>query len=65
MKSNKILQVITALFLIFSTNAYSAEILSQDEALNFAATKGEELLMAFQEPDLNLRFQKLDELFVT
>lgn len=65
MKSNKILQVITALFLIFAANANSAEILSKDEALNFAATKGEELLMAFQEPDLNLRFQKLDELFVT
>ncbi len=65
MKSNKILQLITALFFIFITKAHSAEVLTPQEALNFAATKGEELLMTFQEPDLNLRYKKLDELFVT
>ncbi len=64
MKSNKILQVIIGLMLIFGTGSVRAQELSEAEALQFASTKGEELLMSFQEPDLAKRYQKLDELFL-
>ena len=64
MKSNKILQVIIGLMLMFGTGSVRAQELSEAEALQFASTKGEELLMSFQEPDLAKRYQKLDELFL-
>ena len=64
MKSNKILQVIIGLMLIFGTGSVRAQELSEAEALQFASTKGEEVLMSFQEPDLAKRYQKLDELFL-
>ena len=64
MKSNKILHVIIGLMLIFGTGSGRAQELSEAEALQFASTKGEELLMSFQEPDLAKRYQKLDELFL-
>ena len=65
MKSNKFLQVITGCLMLFAAGVCRAEDMSTAEALDFAATKGEELLMSFQEPDLAERYRRLDELFVT
>lgn len=64
MKSNLFLQVIiAALCLVFSSPCRAGN-LSDREALDFAATKGKELLMSFQEPDLDKRYKELDAMFV-
>ena len=65
MKSNLFLQVIIASLLLLFSTVCRAESLSDKEALNFASTKGKELLMSFQEPDLDKRYKELDALFVT
>lgn len=64
MKSNLFLQVIIAALCLLGATVCRAEILSNKEALDFAATKGKELLMTFQEPDLNKRYKELDAMFV-
>ena len=62
MKSNIFLRFITScMFLLVFTNCSAAD-LSPQEALNFAETKGKELLMTFQEPDLVARYAKLDDM---
>ena len=62
MKSNIFLRFITScMFLLVFTNCRAAD-LSPQEALNFAETKGKELLMTFQEPDLVARYAKLDDM---
>lgn len=65
MKSNKFLQVITGCLMLFAASLCRAEDLSAEEAKNFASTKGKELLMSFQEPDLAERYRQLDALFMT
>ena len=63
MKSNLFLQVITGCILLF-VSVCRAENLTTEEALNFARVQGQELLMSFQEPDLEVRYDKLDKLFL-
>lgn len=63
MKSNLFLQVIIGSILLFAS-VCRAETVSNKEALEFASTKGKQLLMSFQEPDLKKRYQELDALFV-
>ena len=65
MKSNIFLQVIISCLMWLAVLPAKAESFSASEAIDFASTKGEELLMTFQEPDLTKRFQKLDEMFLT
>lgn len=65
MKSNKFLQVITGCLMLFAASLCRAEGLSAEEAKDFASTKGKELLMSFQEPDLAERYRQLDALFMT
>lgn len=65
MKSNLFLQVIIIAFLLLFSTISRAESLSDKEALDFASTKGKELLMSFQQPDLDKRYKELDEMFVT
>ncbi len=65
MKSNIFLQVIISCLVWLAIIPARAETLSTTEAIDFASTKGEELLMTFQEPDLTKRYQKLDEMFLT
>lgn len=64
MKSNIFLRVIILSIVMFGSSWGYADELSKQEALNFASTKGQELLMAFQEPDLDKRYKNLDEMFV-
>ena len=64
MKSNFFLHFITGCLLLMAAHGAQAEGLTRDEALSFAEVKGKELLTTFQEPDLNLRYQKLDKLFL-
>ena len=65
MKSNKFLQVITGCVMLVAAGVCRAEDVTVEEARRFAATKGEELLMSFQEPDLVERYRQLDALFMT
>lgn len=64
MKSNLFLQVIIAALCLLVPSVSMAGNLSDKEALDFAATKGKELLMSFQEPDLDKRYKELDAMFV-
>ena len=63
MKSNLFLKVITGCLLLFATIC-RAESLPAEEAMDFARVQGQELLTAFQENDLEERFDKLDKLFL-
>ncbi len=63
MKSNIFLRVITCLLFLGYINPASAVVVERQEAFNFAADKGRELLTTFQEPDLSERYAKLDNLF--
>ena len=63
MKSNFFLQVIIICLLLTCGSVCRAGF-DKAQALEFASTKGAELLTAFQEPDLNKRYQRLDELFL-
>lgn len=64
MKSNIFLKVIIfCCFFVGIQNSLASPI-SREDALSFAKTKGEELLLSFQEPDLNKRYQLLDDLFI-
>ena len=65
MKSNKFLQVITGCVMLVAAGVCRAEDVTVEEARRFAAIKGEELLMSFQEPDLVERYRQLDALFMT
>lgn len=64
MKSNIFFQVIIfcCVFLNY-TNCYATPP-TKEEAISFANSKGKELLMNFQEPDIKLRYEKLDNLFL-
>ncbi len=65
MKSNIFLRVIIGCLMLLATHVCRAADLSEKEALDFAATKGKELLMAFQEPNLSKRYETLDNMALT
>lgn len=65
MKSNIFLKVIISWIIFIGARTCCAQELYESEALKFAATKGEELLMSFQEPNLAKRYKQLDEMFLT
>jgi phospholipid transport system substrate-binding protein len=64
MKSNLFLQVIIGCLIFLATAVAKAEPVTPQEARQFAESKGKELLMDFQEPDLQTRYAKLDKLFI-
>lgn len=65
MKSNIFLRVIIGCLVLLTAITSRAANLSNKEALDFAATKGKELLMSFQQPDLEKRYKELDNMFIT
>lgn len=65
MKSNIFLRVIIGCLVLLTAITSRAASLSNKEALDFAATKGKELLMSFQQPDLEKRYKELDDMFIT
>ncbi len=62
MKSNIFLHFITSCMFLLMAVDCKATNLSTNEALVFAETKGRELLMTFQEPNLEKRYAKLDDM---
>ncbi|MBE6443349.1 MAG: ABC transporter substrate-binding protein [Alphaproteobacteria bacterium] len=64
MKSNKFLQVIISCIALFAVNVCYANTLTAQQALDFASTKGKELLMVFQEPNLETRYAQLDKMIM-
>ena len=64
MKSNYFLRLIIFFVLILFAVPTFADSLSEDEAKNFGDTKGRELLAAFSEKDLAVKYKKLDDLFL-
>ena len=64
MKSNIFFKVIIFCCVFLNhANCYAASP-TKDEAISFANSKGKELLMSFQEPNIQLRYEKLDNLFL-
>lgn len=64
MKSNIFLHFITGCFVFLATfNVYAAPV-NEAEAVDFANTKGKELIDIFQEKDLKKRYSVLDELII-
>jgi phospholipid transport system substrate-binding protein len=64
MKSNIFFKVIIFCCIFLNhANCYATSP-TKDEAISFANSKGKELLMSFQEPNIKLRYEKLDNLFL-
>ena len=64
MKSNIFFKVIIFCCVFLNhANCYATSP-TKDEAISFANSKGKELLMSFQEPNIKLRYEKLDNLFL-
>ena len=64
MKSNLFLRVIIVLLFLFGNISVQAAALLPDAAQKWADKNGRLLLETFREPDLSVRYAKLDELFV-
>lgn len=64
MKRNHFLQLIIILAVLFCVPASKAEPISEAEAQAWADEKGRLLLTTFREPDLALRYETLDKLFL-
>ena len=64
MKSNKFLHFITCCMIFFASTNVCAEPVAKEAAINFAETKGKELLEVFQEENLAKRYQILDEMIL-
>lgn len=64
MKSNIFLQVIIGCIAILIANICQANTLTSQQASDFASTKGKELLMVFQEPNLEKRYAQLDKMIM-
>lgn len=64
MKSNIFLHFITCCMIFLSSANVCAKPVDSDKAINFAETKGKELLEVFQEEDLAKRYQILDEMIL-
>ncbi len=66
MKSKHILQIITFCCLIFcpiGAKSSQVEKISEAQAIEFAQTQGQYLLSLFVEPDIEIKYKKLDEAF--
>lgn len=64
MKRNHFLQLIIILAVLFCVTAAKAEPIPEAEAQAWADEKGRLLLTTFREPDLALRYETLDKLFL-
>jgi phospholipid transport system substrate-binding protein len=64
MKSNIFFKVIIFCCVFLNHANCYARSPTKDEAISFANSKGKELLMSFQEPNIKLRYEKLDNLFL-
>lgn len=64
MKRNHFLQLIIILAVLFCVPAAKAEPIPEAEAQAWADEKGRLLLTTFREPDLALRYETLDKLFL-
>ena len=64
MKSNCFLRFITFFMLFLISTSSFAQRMSEEEAKVFGETKGRELLAAFSEQDLSVKYKKLDDLFL-
>jgi phospholipid transport system substrate-binding protein len=64
MKSKYILQFIMFCMALLLPSAASAEEVKEEEAVEFAQTQGKNLLHAFSEPDIKVKYSTLDELLV-
>ncbi len=64
MKSNIFLHFITGCFVFLFVNVSWAYPVDENEAINFANTKGKELIEIFQVDDLEKRYKDLDELII-
>lgn len=64
MKSNNFLRLIIVSFLLLSSSFVKASVISADEAKAWADEKGQTLLKAFSEKDTEVKYQKLDNLFL-
>ena len=62
MKSNIFFRVIIGLMFVFAVKTAFAQVLTEDEAKNFANTKGKEILVIFQEDDIEKRYEQIDEM---
>lgn len=64
MKSNIFLQFITGCLMFLFVGNLQAKPVSDADAMNFAETKGRELINVFQEKNLKKRYQILDEMIL-
>lgn len=64
MKSNNFLRLIIVSFILLSSNVVQAASISVEEAKTWANEKGQNLLQAFSEKDQEVKYQKLDNLFL-
>ena len=65
MKSNLFLRVIILLFCIQLSVPANAEVITEQEARQWASEKGQQLIVAFGETDLAKKYTVLDEMFVS
>lgn len=64
MKSNNFLRLIIVSFILLSASFVQAATISAEEAKTWANEKGQSLLQAFSENDQEIKYQKLDDLFL-
>ncbi len=64
MKSKKFLQLIIFCLFVSVSLVFKASAMTKEEAVGWAKEKGNLLLSTFQEKDLKVKYQKLDELFI-
>lgn len=65
MKSNLFFRVIIFLFCAVYSMPVQADKLMENEAKQWVEEKGKELLIAFGEPDISVKYSKLDEMLVS
>lgn len=64
MKSNNFLRLIIVSFILLSSSFVQAAAISAEEAKAWADKKGQSLLQAFSENNQEVKYQKLDDLFL-
>ena len=64
MKSKHFIYFMLLAFFLFATFAANAGVITKQEAESFAQKQGDALLEAFSEEDLELKYQKLDEMLI-
>lgn len=65
MKSNLFLRVIILLFCLQLSIPAQAEIITDPEARNWVEDKGQQLILAFGEPDITKKYEMLDNMLVS